>query len=62
MYSGIHIPVVSYETFKNNPPDYAVLFAWNHAEEIMAKEKEFMLLGVSGLSTSRSEGNLITLT
>ena len=42
---GMHIPVVSYETFKNNPPDYAVLFAWNHAEEIMAKEKEFMASG-----------------
>lgn len=42
---GMHIPVVPYETFKNNPPDYAVLFAWNHAEEIMAKEKEFMAAG-----------------
>jgi len=42
---GMHIPVVPYETFKGNPPDYAVLFAWNHAEEIMAKEKEFMAAG-----------------
>lgn len=42
---GMHIPVVPYETFKNNPPDYAVLFAWNHAEEIMAKEKAFMAGG-----------------
>lgn len=42
---GKHIPVVNYETFKSNPPDYAVLFAWNHAEEIMAKEKEFMAAG-----------------
>ena len=42
---GMHIPVVPYETFKSNPPDYAVLFAWNHAEEIMAKEKEFMAGG-----------------
>jgi 2-polyprenyl-3-methyl-5-hydroxy-6-metoxy-1,4-benzoquinol methylase len=42
---GMHIPVVPYETFKTNPPDYAVLFAWNHAEEIMAKEKEFMAGG-----------------
>lgn len=39
---GMHIPVVPYETFKSNPPDYAILFAWNHAEEIMAKEKEYM--------------------
>jgi methylation protein EvaC len=42
---GMHIPVVPYETFKNNPPDYAVLLAWNHAEEIMAKEKEFSAAG-----------------
>lgn len=42
---GMHIPVVPYEAFKNNPPHYAVLFAWNHAEEIMAKEKEFMAAG-----------------
>ena len=42
---GMHIPVVPYQTFKDNPPDYAVLFAWNHAEEIMIKEKEFMASG-----------------
>ena len=42
---GMHIPVVPYQEFKDNPPDYAVLFAWNHAEEIMAKEKEFMAAG-----------------
>lgn len=42
---GMHIPVVPYETFKNNPPDYAVLFAWNHAEEILAKEQDFMVSG-----------------
>ncbi len=42
---GVHIPVVPYETFKNNPPDYAVLLAWNHAEEIMANEKEYVTAG-----------------
>jgi methylation protein EvaC len=42
---GMHIPVVPYETFKSNPPDYAILFAWNHAEEIMAKEQEYMASG-----------------
>ena len=42
---GVHIPVVPYETFKSNPPDYAVLLAWNHAEEIMAKEKEYVSAG-----------------
>lgn len=42
---GMHIPVKPYEAFKDNPPDYAVLFAWNHAEEIMAKEKSYMESG-----------------
>jgi len=42
---GMHIPVKPYEAFTANPPDYAVLFAWNHAEEIMAKEKAYMASG-----------------
>ena len=42
---GVHIPVVPYETFKNNPPDYALLLAWNHADEIMAKEKDYVAGG-----------------
>ena len=42
---GAHIPVVPYEWFKKKYPDYALLFAWNHAEEIMAKEQEFKRQG-----------------
>jgi 2-polyprenyl-3-methyl-5-hydroxy-6-metoxy-1,4-benzoquinol methylase len=42
---GMHIPVKPYDAFKGSPPDLAVLFAWNHAEEIMAKEQEFMRAG-----------------
>jgi methylation protein EvaC len=38
---GKHIPIVSIETFKNNYPDYLVLFAYNHAKEIMEKERDF---------------------
>jgi methylation protein EvaC len=38
---GAHIPVKPYEAFSNNPPDYALLFAWNHANEIFAKEQAF---------------------
>ncbi len=38
---GTHIPVRSYQEFTNNYPDYALLFAWNHAQEIMAKEENF---------------------
>lgn len=38
---GAHIPVLPPEAFSTPYPDYALLFAWNHAEEIMAKEREF---------------------
>jgi methylation protein EvaC len=38
---GAHLPVVPDENFAAPYPDYAVLFAWNHAEEIMAKEQGF---------------------
>jgi len=38
---GSHIPIVPPEVFTDPYPDYAVLFAWNHAEEIMAKERAF---------------------
>jgi methylation protein EvaC len=42
---GVHIPVLPYERFKENYPDYALLFAWNHGEEIMAKEEAFRARG-----------------
>jgi len=35
---GVHIPIKSYEYFQSNPADVIILFAWNHAKEIMAKE------------------------
>lgn len=38
---GSHIPVRSPEAFAAAEPDFALLFAWNHAEEIMANEKAF---------------------
>ena len=38
---GKHIPVVPMSHFKDNIPDIAFLFAWNHKEEIFLKEKEF---------------------
>ncbi|WP_326645839.1 class I SAM-dependent methyltransferase [Streptosporangium sp. NBC_01755] len=38
---GTHIPVRTPADFSRPYPDYALLFAWNHAEEIMAKEQEF---------------------
>ncbi|MHB8130632.1 MAG: methyltransferase domain-containing protein [Mobilitalea sp.] len=38
---GVHIPVKPYESFVKNPPEYALLFAWNHAKEIFEKEQAF---------------------
>jgi methylation protein EvaC len=38
---GAHIPVLPYESFKKNYPDYALLFAWNHADEIIENERAF---------------------
>ncbi|MET8050070.1 class I SAM-dependent methyltransferase [Streptosporangium sp. NPDC005286] len=42
---GAHIPVRSPEAFSDPYPEYALLFAWNHAQEIMEKEKEFREAG-----------------
>jgi methylation protein EvaC len=38
---GTHIPIQPYDDFCNKYPDVALLFAWNHGEEIMGKEKKF---------------------
>ena len=38
---GMHIPIVPVDHFRNNNPDVAFLFAWNHKEEIFSKEKKF---------------------
>jgi dTDP-4-dehydrorhamnose 3,5-epimerase-like enzyme len=47
LYSpGKHIPVVSPDTFHaDKEVDYALLSAWNHAEEIMKKESAFLSRG-----------------
>ena len=33
------------QRFWDDYPDYAVLFAWNHAKEIMARETDFVARG-----------------
>lgn len=38
---GMHIPIVSTDYFRNDNPDIAYLFAWNHKKEILKKEKCF---------------------
>jgi methylation protein EvaC len=42
---GSHIPVKPYQDFENNYPDYAILYAWNHANEIFEKENNFRKAG-----------------
>jgi len=42
---GTHIPVRPYKDFEADYPDYALLLAWNHREEILAKEQRFMEQG-----------------
>ena len=38
----MNIPVLPYNEFRESDPDYVLLFAWNHALEIMKKEKDYM--------------------
>jgi len=47
---GMHIPVKPYEEFQDNYPDTALLLAWNHMKEIMAKEERFSLQGGKWIS------------
>lgn len=42
---GAHLPVRPHGEFASRYPDYALLFGWNHAEEIMAKETRFRAAG-----------------
>ncbi len=42
---GAHIPVKPYAEFTRAWPDYALLFAWNHAAEIREKETAFVAAG-----------------
>ncbi|MBM2620121.1 class I SAM-dependent methyltransferase [Actinoplanes sp. LDG1-06] len=38
---GMHIPIVDAARFAEPYPDYALLFAWNHADEIIGRERAF---------------------
>ena len=35
---GMHVPVVSYDSFKKDNPKNVLLFIWNHMKEVMKKE------------------------
>lgn len=42
---GMHIPVFPESRFHETPPDYALLLAWNYADEILQKEEEYRQAG-----------------
>ena len=42
---GSHIPIIDHKFFMKEKPDVAVLFAWNHAKEIINKEKNYKING-----------------
>jgi methylation protein EvaC len=39
---GMHIPIFSPDQFYEDYPDYALMLAWNHEAEILAKEQDFI--------------------
>ncbi len=54
---GKHIPILSPDVFHNDKDiDYAFLFIWNHAKEVIEKEQEFLRRGgkfITHLPTAR---------
>ena len=38
---GAHIPILPHKDFISNYPDYTLLFAWNHKDEILSKENKY---------------------
>jgi hypothetical protein len=42
---GMHIPVFPESYFHESPPDYALLLAWNYADEILSKEVRYRQAG-----------------
>jgi len=42
---GMHIPVISIDQARENPPDYYLLLAWDYKDSIFKKEKAFIKRG-----------------
>lgn len=42
---GMHIPIYPESHFHEFPPDYALLLAWNYADEIFSKEIKYRQAG-----------------
>ena len=49
---GMHIPIKPYQAFLDAYPDCAILFAWNHRDEILEKEQAFKEQGGKWVSFS----------
>jgi len=44
---GMHIPVFNEKHLLNDKPDYVLILAWNFSDEIIDKEKEYIISGGS---------------
>jgi len=42
---GVHIPIFPEEHFRNSPPNYAFLAAWNHERELRSHNTSFSEIG-----------------
>lgn len=42
---GVRVPIRSPDYARQSPPDYFILFAWNYADAILEKEREFRARG-----------------
>ena len=47
---GSNIPIVDREYALSNTPDYLLLFAWNHREEVLNREKDFSNKGTKWIN------------
>ena len=47
---GTHIPIVSIDYFRRNYPNVLLLCSWNHKNEILNKEKNFLKKGGKWIS------------
>jgi dTDP-4-dehydrorhamnose reductase len=56
---GMHIPIVSTDYFRNDNPDIAYLFAWNHKKEILKKEKFLKKIILSGFPMSKFKKRIV---
>jgi hypothetical protein len=42
---GVHVPIVAAEELAQRQPDYAIILAWNFAQEIMRQQDQYVKLG-----------------